>query len=104
MHPPNPEMPVHILSPDRPTVTRSRFRERGVMSVYFAANTPAPTPARTMDSKIFTPSVQPSAGSLARSGCGIIPNTLRPGLQIPAMLSSDPFGLVSLVISPDGSQ
>src|SRR5207245_11398292 len=67
---------------------------------YFAAKTPAPT----SDSKIFIPSVPPSSDSLARSGCGIIPRTLRPGLQMPAMLSRDPLGLDSAVISPAASQ
>ena len=55
------------------------------------------------DSNILKPSVQPKAGSLARSGCGIIPSTLRPGLQIPAILSSDPLGFASELTSPDGS-
>jgi len=31
--------------------------------------------------------------SAALSGCGIMPKTLRSKLQIPAMLSRDPFGL-----------
>src|SRR5713226_4444812 len=69
------------------------------MPGYFAAITPAPT----SDSKILSPSVQPRADSLARSGCGIIPRTLRPGLQMPAMLSSEPLGFDSAVISPEGS-
>ena len=59
------------------------------MDRYFTAMAP------TMDSKILKPSVPPSSGSLERSGCGIIPSTFRPGLQIPAMLSSDPLGLAS---------
>ena len=63
---------------------------------YFVAIAP------TRDSKILNPSVPPSSGSLERSGCGIIPSTFRPGLQMPAMLSSDPLGLASGVISPSG--
>src|SRR5216683_551552 len=54
---------------------------------YFTAMAP------TRDSKILNPSVPPNSGSLERSGWGIIPNTFRPGLQIPATFSSDPFGL-----------
>ena len=67
-------------------------------TAYFTAMAP------TMDSKILNPSVPPSSGSLERSGCGIIPSTFRPGLQIPAMLSRDPLGLASGVISPAGEQ
>ena len=44
----------------------------------------------------------PSSGSLARSGCGIMPSTLRPSLQMPAMFSSEPLGLASAVTSPFG--
>src|SRR5580658_1862832 len=58
--------------------------------------------APTIDSKIFTPSVHPSSASAARSGCGIMPTTLRPGLQMPATLSSDPFGFAAALISPPG--
>src|SRR5207302_3208003 len=54
--------------------------------------------AVAMERKIFAPSAEPSRLSLQRSGCGIIPRTLRPGLQIPAMLSSDPLGLAAEVI------
>jgi hypothetical protein len=65
---------------------------------YFTAMAP------TRDSKILNPSVPPSSGSLDRSGCGIIPSTLRPSLQIPAILSRDPLGLASAVMSPAGEQ
>ena len=65
-------------------------------SGYFSAMAP------TRDSKILKPSVPPSSCSLARSGCGIMPSTLRPGLQIPAMLFSEPFGFAAAVISPSG--
>src|SRR6266481_8008548 len=60
---------------------------------YFTAMAP------TRDSRILKPSVPPNSGSLERSGCGIMPSTFRPGLQIPAMLSRDPLGLASAVIS-----
>lgn len=51
--------------------------------------------ANAIASKINRPSPLPSRTSLARSGCGISPKTLRSGLQIPAMLSIDPLGLES---------
>ena len=44
-------------------------------------------------SKIVRPSVAPIRGSAARSGCGIMPITLRPSLRIPAMFRCEPFGL-----------
>src|SRR5438552_19153943 len=53
--------------------------------------------APTRDSKTLKPSVQPSSGSQERSGCGIVPNTLRSGQQIPRTLSSEPLGLASEV-------
>ena len=49
--------------------------------------------APTMEWKIFIPSMPPSAGSEDRSGWGIMPTTLPPALQMPAILSSEPFGL-----------
>src|SRR3954470_1068251 len=65
------------------------------VEVYFAA---------TLDCTIawnsFNPSAEPSKPSLERSGCGIIPRTLRPSLQMPAMLSSEPFGFAAAVTSP----
>src|SRR5271157_1313101 len=63
---------------------------------YFAAI------AATSEWKIFAPSVMPSSGAEARSGCGIMPRTLRPSLQIPAMFSSEPLGLAAEVTSPLG--
>src|SRR3954468_20949704 len=47
----------------------------------------------TIDSRITRPSTEPSSASAARSGCGIIPITLRLALQMPAISSMDPFGL-----------
>jgi len=41
-----------------------------------------------------------SSGSAERSGWGIMPRTLRPGLHTPAIFSNDPLGFVSGVISP----
>src|SRR5262245_52395153 len=46
-------------------------------------------------SKIDLPSAQPKIASLARSGCGIRPATFLRSLQMPAMFSSEPFGLAS---------
>ncbi len=42
---------------------------------------------------ITTPSLDPSSGSEARSGCGIRPTTLPSALQMPAMSSRLPLGL-----------
>src|SRR5262252_9371422 len=56
--------------------------------------------APTSDWKILNPSVPPSSGSAERSGWGIMPRTLRPGLQMPAILSRDPLGLASGVMRP----
>src|SRR4029077_15741346 len=41
------------------------------------------------------PSWVPCSGSIAFSGCGIRPTTVPAGLQIPAMLRSEPLGLGS---------
>ena len=56
-----------------------------------------------MDWKMGKPSAEPSSSSLERSGWGIMPSTLRPSLSTPAMFSSEPLGLASAVISPEGS-
>ena len=58
--------------------------------------------ALTTDSNRTRPSALPSAGSHARSGCGIRPTTLRCSLQMPAMLFSAPLGLAASVICPRG--
>ena len=49
--------------------------------------------AATMDWKITIPSVDPCSGSVASSGCGIKPSTLRSRLRMPAMSRSEPLGL-----------
>src|SRR5579859_6062398 len=49
--------------------------------------------AVTMDLKTTSPSVEPISSSAARSGCGIMPITLRSRLRIPAMSRADPLGL-----------
>jgi hypothetical protein len=51
------------------------------------AGTPSSDRSRT------APSTSPVSSSQARSGWGIRPTTLRPSLQIPAMSSTEPFGL-----------
>src|SRR5215207_9118797 len=51
--------------------------------------TPAPT---STESSILNPSSEPRAGSETLSGCGMMPTTLRPSLQTPAMSLADPFG------------
>src|SRR5215469_200219 len=56
--------------------------------------------APTSDWNILKPSTPPSSVSLARSGCGIIPSTFLSGLEIPAILSSEPLGLASGIVSP----
>src|SRR5205823_4357173 len=58
----------------------------------------------TIDLKIASPSVLPNNASEQRSGCGIRPRTLRPRLQMPAMLRADPFGFDSRVTRPSASQ
>jgi len=60
--------------------------------------------ALTMDSRMTRPSVPPSADSHARSGCGIIPTTLRRSLQIPAIACSEPFGFDSSEMVPSGAE
>src|SRR5262249_47843512 len=62
----------------------------------------APTRASTMDLKMTRPSAESSAGSMARSGCGIRPATLRSRLQMPAMLCIEPLGLPATSSDPSG--
>src|SRR2546421_4101291 len=50
------------------------------------------------------PSAEPSRSSQARSGCGIRPMTLRVRLQMPAILSREPFGFAASVGCPSRSQ
>src|SRR5204862_7544067 len=81
------------------------FENSGFDAHDAAVRTPpwAATAERT-DSNNTRPSALPRTGSHARSGCGISPTTLRPGLQMPAMLLTLPFGFRASVISPSGSQ
>ena len=69
------------------------FQRRGVNMA--CASDPRLVSVSTTDSNSSRPSRLPRAGSQARSGCGIRPTTLRAALQMPAMLSSAPFGLAS---------
>src|SRR5262249_34762761 len=59
--------------------------------------------APTIDSKIMRPSTPPSSGSHARSGCGIIPTTLRRSLQMAAIAFTDPLGFHASSSRPFGS-
>src|SRR6185437_12094478 len=59
------------------------------------AGAAVPVRAATIDWKMRRPSAEPSNASLERSGCGIMPSTLRPSLRMPAMFASDPFGFAS---------
>ena len=61
----------------------------------------APAAARS-ESQIARPSSPPRAASEARSGWGIMPTTLRPALQMPAMSSTAPLGLASAERLPSG--
>jgi hypothetical protein len=56
------------------------------------------------DSNNLSPSVLPTISFAARSGCGIMPNTFRLRLHIPAILSIDPFGLEGASTFPEASQ
>ena len=53
----------------------------------------APPATRPCDWKTTRPSVEPISGSVARSGCGIMPMTLRSRLRMPAMSRREPLGL-----------
>jgi hypothetical protein len=61
---------------------------------------PAARIVSIIETKIFAPSVLPSCGSEARSGCGIKPKTFRSRLQIPAMFWIEPFGFASGTTRP----
>jgi len=52
----------------------------------------ARTAARIIEVKMVKPSLDPMRSSLARSGCGIKPITLRPWLSTPAISRIDPLG------------
>jgi len=83
-------------SDDRMERTRKAGLIPQAATVYFAAS------AFTMDAKIFQPSDEPRIFSLERSGCGIMPSTLRPSFRMPAMFPSEPLGLAPGVIAPSG--
>src|SRR5262245_65941606 len=59
--------------------------------------------APTIDSKIMRPSTPPTSGSQARSGCGIMPTTLRRSLQMLAIACTEPFGFHASSTWPFGS-
>src|SRR5215475_8383147 len=53
----------------------------------------ARTATRIMEWNMVRPSLDPSRSSDARSGCGIMPMTLRSRFSTPAMSRSEPLGL-----------
>src|ERR1019366_426179 len=55
--------------------------------------THARTAASSIDRKTTRPSDEPISGSVARSGCGIMPITLRSRFRMPAMSRSEPLAL-----------
>src|SRR6202171_519993 len=56
-----------------------------------------------IDSKIFSPSLPPSIGSTACSGCGIRPNTWKRSFATPAIARIDPFGFADSLSRPSES-
>ena len=60
--------------------------------------------ASTSPSNSFLPSIEPSCGSVAFSGCGIMPSTFLVLLKIPAMLRAEPLGLLVASTVPSGPQ
>ena len=85
--------PVVFVAVSGRGVRGARYRWLIVQAVPTA---PADASARTTDSNSTSPSPLPSIGSQARSGCGIMPTTLRRSLQMPAMLRAAPFGFAAL--------
>src|ERR1051326_8788215 len=51
------------------------------------------TRAVAIEANIFRPAAEQRMDSAERSGCGIMPITLWPSLQMPEMLSREPLGL-----------
>jgi len=97
---------LNTLSREAGEGTRSQARGGGAAGFEDARFFPPYTRARCAASerKNPSPSVDPSNGSMARSGCGIIPSTLPPALMIPAMLRAEPLGLASGDTSPSSLQ
>jgi len=60
--------------------------------------------APTNPPKNACPSVPPSSGSVAFSGCGISPRIVRVSLKMPAIARAEPLKLVSFELSPLGPQ
>src|SRR3954452_2153705 len=67
------------------------LRNQGRSDCQRAHNLPARLAA--IERRMTSPSLDPISGSVARSGCGIRPITLRSRLSTPAMSSSEPLGL-----------
>src|SRR5919201_3097975 len=72
--------------------------------VYSDTHLTASDIASRTDRNSRRPSVPPSSGSAARSGCGIIPSTFPALLTIPAMLWADPLGFAAPTTRPSGRQ
>src|SRR5690242_3985551 len=53
-----------------------------------------------IDSNILRPSLPPSSGSTACSGCGIRPKTLKRSLATPAIARIEPFGFADSLSRP----
>src|SRR5206468_10767620 len=60
--------------------------------------------ALTMPSKNALPSVLPSNGSVAFSGCGISPRIVRLSLRMPAIARAEPLKFTASERSPSGPQ
>src|SRR5262249_42211141 len=64
---------------------------------------PAHSAVSIIERKILRPSVPPSRGSTACSGCGIKPNTLKRSLATPAISRIAPLGFATSVSRPSSS-
>src|SRR6202171_5547012 len=76
------------------------FRIAGQRNQRALANRALPA----IDSKILSPSLPPSIGSTACSGCGIRPNTLKRSFATPAIARIDPFGFADSLSWPSESR
>ena len=91
-NPPSSPKPASSEAADRPTLRRAAARpgDRPSRADGRQADTVADASSERRSGR---PSAEPSRSLMARSGCGISPTTLRPALLMPAMSSTDPFGL-----------
>src|SRR5215207_8249009 len=82
-----------LVSPPSRPPSRPGFRP--LSAAHFAAASVAAS-----ERKMSRPSEEPSRSSQARSGCGIMPSTLRSREQMPAMDSREPLTFASSVSRP----